>query len=95
MSKMNSCNEKEVSNFGCDEKILKDRFALIHTRGNDSRFLMYVTDKEEGMMIGSRLYTVFKEDKGLISLIRADFNENDQVPSGRMSVYRSWIEEND
>ena len=64
----------------------KNQFAVTHTIGNEETILKYFDNKNEAFSFGqAKAKTI---DKGVIAVIRADFDEAGKMKDNTCSVFR-------
>ena len=55
------------------------KFALKITKGDDVKILAVFDDKQSAMIAGAEYRKTISRDAGLLALIEADFDENNQM----------------
>ena len=66
------------------------RFAIEVVKGNDSRILGTYDTKEQGYEVGKSYVQALAGQGGLVTLIYADFDENNKRTSNECRVFDVW-----
>ena len=66
------------------------RFAIEIVRGNDTRILGTYDTKEQGTEVGKSYAQALAGQSGLVTLVYADFDENNKRTSNDCRIYEVW-----
>ena len=66
------------------------RFAIEIVRGNGTRILGTYDTKEQGQEVGRSYARALAGEGGLVTLIYADFNENNKRTSNECRIFDIW-----
>lgn len=71
-----------------DEKM--KRFAIEIVKGNDTKILGTYDTKEQGFEAGRSYAQAFAGEDGVVTLIYADFDENNKPTSNEDRIFEVW-----
>ena len=63
------------------------KFGIILVKGNDVRVLETMEDKEAAYAAKKRWRELFENPFGMVSMVKADFDENDRMTSRNCLIY--------
>ena len=66
------------------------RFAIEVVKGNGSRILGTYDTKEQGYEVGKSYVQALAGQGGLVTLVYADFDENNKPTSNERRIYEVW-----
>ena len=66
------------------------RFAIEIVRGNDTRILGTYDTKEQGQEVGRSYAQALAGEGGVVTLIYADFNEQNKRTSNECRIFDIW-----
>lgn len=66
------------------------RFAIEVVKGNDSRILGTYDTKEQGCEVGKSYVQALAGQGGVVTLIYADFDENNKRTSNECRLFEVW-----
>lgn len=66
------------------------KFALKLTKGDTQKILLVCDSEEAAMQEGVKILDTLRKTDGLLSVIQADFDENNNIVGGGYKLFHAW-----
>ena len=80
-----ACNHKSIN-----KEVVKMKYAITLTKENTKTVLYVSETKEEAMAFGDKKCNELMRNDGVLSCIRAEFDENNNIIGNRYSLIHTW-----
>lgn len=66
------------------------KFALKLTKGDTQKILLVCDSEDTAMQEGKKILGTLRKTDGLLSVIQADFDENNNIVGGGYKLFHAW-----